>query len=80
MNNYHIEGFVDSLQKNGILIKGLPPNPRFPQVNIYPFSIEDLIKDNNPSSINLTATFSPKKIVKLEDLTISYFQFFIKNK
>ena len=83
-NNYHIEGFGDSLQKNGILIKGFdsPPNPRFPslQVNIYPFSIEDLIKDNNPSSINLTATFSPKKIIKLEDLTISDFQFFIKHK
>jgi hypothetical protein len=76
-NNYHIEERPSSGFKYGIQLKAAiwdyPEPLHF--VN-FPFKMEDLIKDNNPYSIKVRHFDQ----AHLENLVISDFQFFIKNK
>jgi hypothetical protein len=76
-NNYQIEERPSSGFKYGVQLKAAiwdyPAPLHFAN---FPFKMEDLIKDNNPYSIKVRH-FNQ---VHLEDLAISDFQFFIKNK
>jgi hypothetical protein len=76
-NNYHIEERPSSGFKYGVQLKAAIWNYPEPLhfVN-FPFKMEDLIKDNNPYSIKVKYFDQ----AHLEDLVISNFQFFIKNK
>jgi hypothetical protein len=88
-NNYQIEERPSSGFKYGVQLKAAiwdypgkkfyndsrtgPPPLHFAN---FPFKMEDLIEDNNPYSIKVRHFDQ----VHLEDLAISDFQFFIKNK
>jgi len=76
-NNYHIEERSFGIDKDGVLLNaailGLENPSQFKKV---PFTVEDLIKDNNPYSVK-SSRIHPDQ-VQLEDLVISYFQFFVK--
>lgn len=77
LKNYHIEERSFGIDKDGVLLNaailGLENPSQFKKV---PFTVEDLIKDNNPYSVK-SSRIHPDQ-VQLEDLVISYFQFFVK--
>ena len=76
-NNYQIEERPSGGFKYGVqLTAAIWDYPAPLHFANFPFKMEDLIKDNNPYSIKVRHFDQ----AHLEDLVISDFQFFIKNK
>ena len=77
LKNYHIEERSFGIDKDGVLLNAAILDLENPlQFKKVPFTVEDLIKDNNPYSVKTRTVFPTQ--VHLEDLVISYFQFFVK--
>ena len=77
LKNYQIEERSFGIDKDGVLLNAAILDFENPsQFKKVPFTVEDLIKDNNPYSVK-SSRIHPDQ-VQLEDLVISYFQFFVK--